>query len=162
MATDNELVSRVIDDANKYKAGGAEIGLPDGGDIQSEEWGVIFSDGQWCSTGTCACPLGAVLVVEQPPYKYTGLRDNATDEHIDAVVAGVAEGDDSHVATIAALFDRPKKWVEGFVSGVDNFLGQTEDADQRAGYTAGREVARRLGLDERTAPFVLDDGDYDE
>ncbi len=92
--TDQQLAERIVAAVRAV----AKMPTIDGKNMRltRQLWGVFFYNGKWRNDrNECACPLGAVLLIEQP----TNV--------------------DGQTNTIAGLFKRDRVWVDGFIRAVD-------------------------------------------
>ncbi len=117
--TDEEIAARVIDASNKTMARGINI---DGRrlSVRPGKWGVIRDCGKWAALSDCTCPLGALLLTEQPKHM----------------------PDESAPRALARVLERSGDWIAGFVKAIDS--GDDND-DGSDGYVCGMAVRKALG-----------------
>lgn len=136
--TDEEIAARIIEASRKFEDLVNGSGLY-GGDLTTGEWGVMHTSDGWRQTG-CACPIGALLLVEQPPIANEVYVDDDGEEQ-------------PEIATAMVFLERSQEWVNGFVLAIDGFRAfDSWHPDSKAGHACGLVVKAALDLRGHTDP----------
>lgn len=122
-AEEEAIEARILSAVQRCKDAGIEI--------VTGTWGVAPADGAFRvdSNRPCACPLGAVLYVENCPE----IRDDESGS------------DDVYEDSLTNVLAVPASWVEGFIDGVDGNDGIRTHLRGTA-YAMGERVRKKLGL----------------
>ena len=110
---DIPVVERILTDCADMQARGVAL--------RRGEWGIVRTVRSVFVAGPACCPGGAVIV------RSDGTVPTRRD----------------FTGTLAALVDRPRAWVCGFVYGIDGVAYMVEPSELR-GYAAGLVVAAAL------------------